>query len=108
MDAENLWEAFERLGVRFVNYFGIGQVLELEANCAYYLDCPGVAAKPSIKNDFVNGLEKAAYDPENLHITLSMTFIDLAHAERAAEMIAVYDDEFPGTGTTRSTVTTPI
>lgn len=25
-----------------------------------------------------------------------MTFIDLAHAERAAEMIALYDDEFPG------------
>ena len=96
MDAQYLWEAFERLGVRFVNYFGIGQVLELEANCAYYLDCPGVAAEPSIKNDFVNGLEKAAYDPENLHITLSMTFIDLAHAERAAEMIALYDDEFPG------------
>ena len=49
MDAQYLWEAFERLGVRFVNYFGIGQVLELEANCAYYLDCPGVAAEPSQK-----------------------------------------------------------
>ena len=96
MDAQHLWETFDRLGVRFVNYFGIGQVLELEANCAYYLDCPGVAAVPSIKNDFVNGLEKAAYDPESLHITLSMTFIDLAHAERAAEMIVLYDDEFPG------------
>ena len=27
-----------------------------------------------------------------------MTFIDLAHAERAAEMIALYYDEFPGHG----------
>ena len=95
MDAQEIWAAFDRLGVRFVNYFGIGQVLELDANCSYYLDCPGVAAIPSIKNDFVNGLEKAAYDPDTLHITLSMTFIDLAHAERAAEMIALYDEEFP-------------
>jgi len=96
MDAQLLWDTFDRLGVRFVNYFGIGQVLELDANCAYYLDCPGVSAIPSIKNDFVNGLEKAAYDPDKIHITLSMTFIDLAHAERAAETIALYDAEFPG------------
>jgi hypothetical protein len=96
MDAQLLWDTFDRLGVRFVNYFGIGQVLELDANCSYYLDCPGVSAIPSIKNDFVNGLEKAAYDPDKIHITLSMTFIDLAHAEKAAETIALYDKEFPG------------
>ena len=72
MDAQLLWDTFDRLGVRFVNYFGIGQVLELDANCSYYLDCPGVgSAIPSIKNDFVNGLEKAAYDPDKIHITLS-------------------------------------
>jgi hypothetical protein len=96
MDAQMLWDTFDRLGVRFVNYFGIGQVLELDANCSYYLDCPGVSAIPSIKNDFVNGLEKAAHDPDKIHITLSMTFIDLAHAEQAAETIALYDKEFPG------------
>jgi hypothetical protein len=96
MDAQMLWDTFDRLGVRFVNYFGIGQVLELDANCSYYLDCPGVSAIPSIKNDFVNGLEKAAHDPDKIHITLSMTFIDLAHAEQAAESIALYDKEFPG------------
>jgi hypothetical protein len=91
MDAQGLWETFDRLGVRFVNYFGIGQVLALEANCSYYLDCPGVTAIPSIKNDFMNGLEVAAHDPDKIHITLSMTFIDLAHAENAVEMIALYD-----------------
>ena len=96
MDAQGLWETFDRLGVRFVNYFGIGQVLALEANCSYYLDCPGVTAIPSIKNDFMNGLEVAAHDPDKIHITLSMTFIDLAHAENAVEMIALYDREFPG------------
>ena len=96
MDAQHLWQTFDRLGVRFINYFGIGQVLELDANCAYYLDCPGVSAIPSIKNDFMNGLEIAAYDPDKIHITLSMTFIDLAHAENAVETIALYDREFPG------------
>ena len=96
MDAQHLWETFDRLGVRFINYFGIGQVLQLDANCAYYLDCPGVSAIPSIKNDFVNGLELAAYDPDKIHITLSMTFIDLAQAENAVEMIQLYDREFPG------------
>lgn len=96
LDAEDLYATFDRMGVRFVNYFGIGQVLELHANCNYYLDCPGVTAMPSIKNDFVNGLELAALDPDKVHVTLSMTFMDLAHPEGAAEMIALYDKEFPG------------
>jgi predicted TIM-barrel fold metal-dependent hydrolase len=96
LDVEDLLSTFDRLGVRFVNYFGIGQVLELDANCNYYLDCPGVTAMPSIKNDFVNGLEIAALDPDKVHITLSMTFMDLAHPENAAEMIKLYDREYPG------------
>ncbi|MEO8306834.1 MAG: amidohydrolase family protein [Pseudomonadota bacterium] len=82
--------------MRFVNYFGIGQVLDLNSGCTYYLECKGTAALPSIKNDFVNGMEMAAYKHPNLHVTLSMTFIDLAHPEDAARMIALYDKEFPG------------
>lgn len=93
---DELFGYFDKLGVRFVNYFGIGQVLELDSGCTYYLDCQGVAAKPSIKNDFVNGMEVKAYAHDNLHITLSMTFIDLAHPEEAAAMIALYDKEYPG------------
>ena len=96
LEPEDLFETFDRLGVRFVNYFGIGQVLELDANCSYYLDCPGVSALPSIKNDFANGLEIAAYDPDKVHVTLSMTFIDLANPEDAVELIELYDDEYPG------------
>jgi len=95
MGPQELWSAFDRLGVRFVTYMGIGQILELDADCAYYLDCPGVSAIPSIKNDFANGLEKAALDPTNVHITLSMTFLDLAHPENAIELIELYDREFP-------------
>ncbi len=93
---EELFDYFDRLGVRFVNYFGIGQVLELNSGCTYYLDCKGVAAKPSIKNDFVNGLQIAARAHDNLHITLSMTFMDLAHPEDIVKTIELYDKEYPG------------
>ncbi len=54
---EKLHTMLEDQGVRVVNYFGIGQILELDSGCNYYLDCPGVTAEPSIKNDFVNGME---------------------------------------------------
>lgn len=87
---------FDKVGVRFVNYFGIGQVLELDSGCTYYLDCPGVKAIPSVKNDFVNGMDAVDFSHDNLHITLSMTFFDLAHPEDALETIAFYDREYPG------------
>ncbi|NVJ59564.1 MAG: amidohydrolase family protein [Gammaproteobacteria bacterium] len=87
---------FDSLGVRFVNYFGIGQVLELDSGCTYYLDCKGVAAKPSIKNDFVNGMDAVAFKSDNLHITLSMTFMDLANPEDIVSKIKLYDAEYPG------------
>ncbi len=94
--AEKLHAMLEGQGVRFVNYFGIGQILELDSGCNYYLDCPGVTAMPSIKNDFVNGMETVAYPNENLHITLSMTFMDLAHPDDIVSLIELYDREYPG------------
>jgi hypothetical protein len=93
---QELFGYFDRLGVRFVNYFGIGQVLDLKSGCTYYLDCQGTPALPSIKNDFVNGMEVVAYKHPNLHITLSMTFMDLAHPEDIVKTIALYDKEYPG------------
>lgn len=94
--APELIEYFDKLGVRFVNYFGIGQVLELDSGCTYYLDCKGVYAMPSIKNDFINGMDMTAYDHDNLHPTLSMTFMDLANPDDIVKTIAIYDKEFPG------------
>jgi hypothetical protein len=91
-----LYAFFDRAGVRFVNYFGIGQSLDMASPCTYYLDCPGTTALPSIKNDFVNGQEAKAFPHPNLNITLSMTFMDLAHPEGALETMALYDREFPG------------
>ncbi len=92
-------ELFAQLGaagVRFVNYFGIGQPLDMTSSCTYYLDCPGTAALPSIKNDFVNGEEVKVFPHPDLNIVLSMTFIDLANPEGAVETIKLYDKEFPG------------
>jgi len=93
---DELFKYFDRLGVRFVNYFGIGQVLDLNSGCTYYLDCKGTAATPSIKNDFVNGMEVAAYKHPNLHVTLSMTFMDLANPADIVKTIKLYDKEYPG------------
>jgi hypothetical protein len=92
---DELFNYFDRLGVRFVNYFGIGQVLELDSGCTYYLDCPGVSALPSIKNDFVNGLQMAAFPHDNVNVTLSMTFMDLANPGDVVETIRLYDKEYP-------------
>ena len=90
-----LFGYFDRAGVRFVNYFGIGQVLDLNSGCTYYLDCVGTPALPSIKNDFVNGMEVAAYKHPNLHVTLSMTFMDLAKPDDIVKTINLYDKEYP-------------
>lgn len=94
--APEMIDYFDQLGVRFVNYFGIGQVLELDSGCTYYLDCPGVKAIPSVKNDFVNGMDAVDFAHDNLHITLSMTFMDLAHPQDIAGIIDFYDREYPG------------
>lgn len=91
-----LFEFFDKTGVRFVNYFGIGQFLDLRSGCTYYLDCPGTSALPSIKNDVVNGQEVKAYPHDNVNIVLSMTFMDLQNPQGIVDIIALYDREFPG------------
>ncbi len=96
IEPTTLFDFFEKAGVRFVTYMGIGQSLDMNSDCTYYLSCPGTSALPSIKNDFVNAGEVKVYPHENVHITLSMTFLDLAHPETAVETIELYDREFPG------------
>ena len=93
---EELFGYLDKAGVRFVNYFGIGQSLDMKSSCTYYLDCPGTSALPSIKNDFVNGEDVKNYPHDNLHIVLSMTSIDLANPAGAVDTIRLYDKEFPG------------
>jgi hypothetical protein len=96
MPPDQLFGYLDQAGVRFVNYFGIGQSLDMASSCTYYLDCPGTSALPSIKNDFVNGVETKAHAHPNLHIVLSMTFIDLQNPEGVVDTIRLYDKEFPG------------
>ena len=52
-------------------------------------------ALPSIKNDFVNGMDVTAYKHPNLHVTLSMTFMDLAKPDDIVKTINLYDKEYP-------------
>ena len=96
IEPTTLFQYFDKAGVRFVTYMGIGQSLDMKSDCTYYLNCPGTKALPSIKNDFVNAQETKVYPHDNVHITLSMTFVDLAHPEGAVDTIHLYDREFPG------------
>ena len=83
-------------GVRFVNIYGIGQMLPVDSPCTYYLDCPGTPAVPTLKNDFANAANLVASPAEGVHATLAMTFPDLARPETVLPAIALLDREFPG------------
>ncbi len=88
-------EYFNKTGVLFVNIYGIGQSLPVDSTCTYYLDCPGTPALPSIKNDFVNAANYLEFKPQGVHMTLSMTFPDMANPESIIELIHLYDKEYP-------------
>ena len=89
-------EYMERTGVLFANVYGIGQMLPVSSTCTYYLDCVGTPVEPTLKNDFVNAANVAAHKPDNMRLTLSMTFPDLAQPETVLAGIRILDDEFPG------------
>ena len=93
---EDMVGYLERAGIRYANIYGIGQSLPLDSDCAYYLDCPGVLVRPSLKNDFLNALGLATSTSDQVHLTLSMTFPDLADPRSVLEGMAVLDREFPG------------
>lgn len=86
---------FHRLGVLFANIYGIGQTLPIDSGCEYYLDCPGVEVVPSIHNDFRNASNYLEYTPEGLHLTLSMSFPNLAEPEYIHPQIKLLDKEYP-------------
>ena len=90
-----LLDYFNKTGILFANVYGIGQILPVDSSCTYYLDCPGTPALPSIKNDFVNAANYLEVKPKDVHLTLSMTFPDLAKPADIVEMIRLYDKEYP-------------
>lgn len=85
-----------RTSVRFANVYGIGQMLPANSSCSNYLTCPGTPVAPTIRSDFVNAANMLEYKPDNLHLTLSMTFTDLSDPEPTVELMALYEREYPG------------
>ena len=93
---EEILEYFEATGVLFANVYGIGQMLPASSSCTYYLDCPGTPVTPTLKNDFVNAANVVTKTPEGLHLTLAMTFPDLADPDSILAGMALLDEEYPG------------
>ena len=89
-------EYMEKSGVMFANVMGIGQMLPVSSSCTYYLDCPGTPVAPTLKNDFINAVNYLATRPQGVHLTLAMTFPDLARPDAVLAGIRLLDQEFPG------------
>ena len=87
---------FEATGVLFANVYGIGQTLPASSSCTYYLDCPGTPVTPTLKNDFFNAANVVTKAPEGLHLTLAMTFPDLADPESILAGMQLLDAEYRG------------
>ncbi|WDE00807.1 amidohydrolase family protein [Thalassomonas actiniarum] len=86
---------FRRLGVLFVNVYGIGQTLPVDSSCDYYLDCPDTLVIPSIKNDFRNASNYMEFPPDGLHLTLSMSFPNLAEPQWIKPQMLQLNQEYP-------------
>lgn len=91
-----LLEYLRRSGVLFATLYGIGQRLPVDSKCTYYLDCPGISVLPSLKNDFFNAQNLLDNKPDDLQISLSMTFPDLENAGAVLENMALLNREYPG------------
>ena len=93
---EEIVQYLEATGVLFANVYGIGQMLPASSPCTYYLDCPGTPLAPTLRNDFVNAANAVVKTPEGLHLTLAMTFPDLADPDSVLAGMELLDAEYPG------------
>ena len=93
---EEIVQYLEATGVLFANVYGIGQMLPASSSCTYYLDCPGTPLAPTLRNDFVNAANAVVKTPEGLHLTLAMTFPDLADPDTILDGMELLDAEYPG------------
>jgi hypothetical protein len=91
-----LTDYFRRLGVLFVNAYGIGQTLPIDSGCEYYGDCPGVEVIPSIKNDFRNASNYLEFTPKEINLTLSMSYPNLAEPQHIYPQMVQLDQNYPG------------
>ena len=86
----------EETGVLFANVYGIGQTLPDFSSCTYYLDCPGTPLLPSLENDLANAAGFLANPSSRVHLTLSMTFPDLARPATILPEMRRLEEEYPG------------
>ena len=86
----------EETGVLFANVYGIGQTLPDSSSCTYYLDCPGTPLTPSLDNDLANAAEYVTNPPSRVHVTMSMTFPDLARPATILPEMQRLEEEYPG------------
>ena len=93
---QELVSYLEETGVLFANVYGIGQTLPDSSSCTYYLDCPGTPLTPSLDNDLANAAEYVANPPSRVHLTMSMTFPDLARPATILPAMRRLEDEYPG------------
>jgi predicted TIM-barrel fold metal-dependent hydrolase len=87
---------WRRTGVRYVNLYGIGQILPADSPCIYYLECPGTPVLPNMKNDIENVHDVMATNVDGVKLTLSMTFPDLANPAGIVDRIHELDSAYPG------------
>ena len=93
---DEVLDYFRKTNVRFVNVYGIGQRVPIDSDCTYYLDCPDVPVLPTIKNDFLNAETFIKNTPDDIHLTLSMTFPDLSNPEEIIKKMNLLEKEYPG------------
>ncbi|MCV2403877.1 amidohydrolase [Marinomonas sp. C2222] len=93
---EEVNDYLRRTTVRFANVYGIGQMLPPNSTCLNYSKCPGVPVLPTTRNDLVNAANMAENPPNDLHLTLSMTFTDLSNPESTIALMELYEKEYPG------------
>ncbi|MDE0712245.1 MAG: amidohydrolase family protein [Rhodospirillales bacterium] len=86
----------ENTGVLFANVYGIGQMLPVNSDCTYYLDCVGTLVSPTMKNDFMNAMNFVLSGSDAVHLTMSMTFPDLEKPDSVLVGMRLLDQEFPG------------
>ena len=84
---------------------GIGQMLPASSTCTYYLDCPATLGGAHPEERFRQRRQLPHHPPQGVHLTLAMTFPDLARPDAVLAGIRLLDEEFPvcSSGWARST-----
>ena len=93
---EEVVQYLKATGVLFANVYGIGQMLPASSPCSYYRYCRGTPVMPTLRNDFVNAANAVVKTPDDLHLTLAMTFPDLEEPESVLAGMELLDAEYPG------------